>query len=79
MSEWYYSSTGYALFALSVYHVETRASAACKLVAILSLLCIASIHLVQGITKQMVSWWILTVAYLLYGAAYGAFMYATYA
>jgi len=79
MSEWYYSAVGYALFALSAYHIDTVEPARVyRDWAIVALVGMAAIHLIHAATKRTLSRWILAAAYLLYGASYGAFLYRQY-
>ncbi len=79
MSEWYYSSGGYLLFALSTYSVETDASLfSYKVFATLAMCLVSIVHCIKGVRFPM-STWILALAHLIYVASYGAFIYTQYA
>lgn len=78
MNEWYYSSAGYVLFAISTAHIDVGDVLVYKALAVAALIGIAIIHLIHGVTRRALSLWIIAAAYLLYGATYGAFLYRTY-
>ena len=76
MSEWYYSSAAYALFALSTCQVNVDESLLFhRTLAFFALMILSFVHLMHGLTNRGVSTWAFAFAYLLHFATYGIFFF----
>ncbi len=76
MSEWYYSSAAYALFALSTCQVNVDESLFFhRTLAFSALMILSFVHLMHGLTNRAVSTWAFAFAYLLHFTTYGIFLF----